>query len=162
MKIVVFADSHGFCDHMIKETEKLTKNVAIDYIIHLGDLLRDSRFLQKNFPEIPVLYVYGNCDVTYDIKQQEKEYEIGGKKFFILHGDTRRVKSSLKSLEAIASQKDYDIILYAHTHTPDKVYFDGTYIINPGSITHNRDGSGRSYCVIDIAGDDIDINIIYI
>jgi len=167
MKIVVFADSHGVCDYMIKEVEKLRKSIIIDYIIHLGDLLRDAKFLQKNFPEIPVLYVYGNCDFTYNIKEQEKEFELGGKKFFILHGDTQRVKVSLKSLENIAEQKNYDIILYAHTHTPRKDYInnkngEGTYIINPGAISHNRDGSGRSYCVIDITGDDLAANIIYI
>ena len=167
MKIVVFSDSHGICGYMIKEAENLKKSVTIDYIIHLGDLLRDAKFLQENFPEIPVLYVCGNLDFIYDIREQEKEFELGGKKFFILHGDTRRVKYSLSSLENMAEQKDYDIILYGHTHTPHEEYIKnkngaGTYIINPGSISYNRDGSGHSYCVIDITGGDMGINIIYI
>jgi len=167
MKIAVFADSHGMCDYMLKEIEKLKKSVTIDYIIHLGDLLRDAKLLQKNFPEIPVLYVCSNCDFAYDIKEQEKEFEIGGKKIFALHGDTRRVKYTLEGLENIAGQKDYDIILYAHTHTPRRDYIKnknggGTYIINPGSVLHNRDGSGRSYCVLDITGDSLGVNIIYI
>jgi putative phosphoesterase len=167
MKIVVFSDSHGMCDYMISEASKLKKSITIDYIIHLGDLVRDAEFLQKNFPEIPVLYVYGNCDFTLDIKEQEKKLKLGEKKFFILHGHTQRVKFSLASLENIAVQKDYDVILYGHTHTPDKKYVKnkngaGTYIINPGSITDNRDGSKRSYCVIDIAGDDMGINIVYV
>ena len=162
MKIVVFADSHGVCDYMLREIEKLKNNIIIDYIIHLGDLVRDAKYLQKNFPEIPVLYVYGNCDFSYDIKDLEKTLELGGKRFFILHGDTRRVKMSLKGLEAIAEQQAYDIILYAHTHTPRELYAHGTYIINPGSIDYNRDGSGRSYCVLDITGDNLGVNIVYV
>jgi len=167
MKILVFSDSHGVCDYMLEETEKLKNNIIIDYIIHLGDLVRDAKLLQKNFPEIPVLYVYGNCDFTYDIKEAEKELEFQGKKFFILHGDTRRVKRSLAGLESIAAQKDYDMILYGHTHTPREDYVTnktgkGTYIINPGAVSYNRDGSRRSYCVIDITGDTLCANIIYI
>ena len=162
MKIVVFSDSHGIRDYMTRELKKLVKHATINYIIHLGDLVRDAQFLQENFPDIPVLYVCGNCDYTYDRREQEKEYELGGKKFFILHGDTRRVKYSPESLENIAAQKDYDIILYGHTHEPRKNYTADTYIINPGSISYNRDGRGRSYCVIDIAGDNMGVNIIYV
>ena len=154
MKIIVFSDSHGWNDYMLSETARLCEAVTIDYIIHLGDLLRDVQILQKKFPDIPVLYVYGNCDFTSDRANKEKELVLGGKKFFILHGDTRNVKYSLDGLKAIAAQKDYDMILYGHTHTPYSTYENGTYIINPGSISLNRDGvSRRSYCVIDITDD---------
>ena len=163
MKIAVFSDSHGMCKYMLDETAKLTKSITLNYIIHLGDLVQDAQTLQKKFPEIPVLYVYGNCDFAYDRSKQEKELEFDGKKFFILHGDTRRVKYSLDGLQAVAAQKDYDIILYGHTHTPYKTYSNGAYIINPGSISFNRDGSNtRSYCVIDITGDTLDANIVYV
>ena len=162
MKIAVFSDSHGMCSFMFGEIEKLKKNATLNYIIHLGDLVHDAQLLQKNFPEIPVLYVYGNCDFTYERNNQEKELEFDGKKFFILHGHTRRVKYSPESLENIAEHKDYDIILYGHTHTPYQNYNFGTHIINPGSISHNRDGSGRSYCVIDITGGSMAANIIYL
>ena len=162
MKILVFSDSHGLCDYMLAETAKLCEAVTIDYIIHLGDLVRDAKILQEQFPNINVSYVYGNCDFATDRAKKEKELELGGKKFFILHGDTRNVKRSLDSLKAISAQKDYDMILYGHTHTPYSTYENGTYIINPGSISFNRDGSGRrSYCVIDITdGGSMQANIV--
>jgi len=153
MKIVVFSDSHGLCDYMLAETARLSEAVTIDYIIHLGDLVRDAQILQEKFVDIPVLCVHGNCDFTSDRSNanKEKELEIGGKKFFVLHGDTRNVKRSLDNLKSIAADKDYDMILYGHTHTPYSAYENGTYIINPGAISFNRDSSGtRSYCVIDI------------
>ena len=163
MKILVFSDSHGRCDKMIEIIKEFkAKNGTLDYIIHLGDLVRDAEYLRKKFPEIPVLYVYGNNDFSYDIRDNEKEYIIGGKKFFILHGYTRRVNYSIDSLKFLAEQKKYDIILYGHQHIPREDYHEGTYIICPGSISLDRSGKGNSYCAIDITGNVLCANIIKI
>lgn len=144
--------------YIIKEFK--SKAGTLDYIIHLGDLVRDAEYLQEKFPETPVLYVYGNNDFSYGESGYEKEFEIGGKKFFILHGHTRRVNFSLDSLKAVAGQKKYDIILYGHTHAPREDYYNGTYIISPGSVSRDRSGRGDSYCAIDITGKDMCANII--
>ena len=163
MKILVFSDSHNYCEKMIDIIKNLKSKTTLNYIIHLGDLVRDAKYLQEKFPDIPVLYVAGNCDYSYDRKEQEKEYELGGKKFFILHGHTRSAKISLDPLKSIARQKKYDIILYGHTHIPREDYCDGTYIICPGSMYRNSDGSGKSsYCAIDITGESMGVNIIKI
>ena len=162
MKILVFSDSHGRCEKMtdiIKDFR--AKAGTLDYIIHLGDLVRDAEYLREKFPGIPVLSVSGNCDFYFDRKEQEKEFELGGKKFFILHGHTRNVKLSLDSLKFTAEQKNYDIILYGHTHAPKESYHNGTYIICPGSITQDKSGRGKSYCAIDITGNNMCANIIY-
>ena len=162
-KILVFADSHGYCEKMADIARTLkSKASTLDYIIHLGDLVRDAQYLQEKFPEIPVLYVCGNCDFSYNRKEQEKDFEICGKRFFILHGHTRNVRSSLSSLKAVAEQKEYDMILYGHNHMPKQDYHSGAYIISPGSISEDRSGQGKSYCVIDITGKDICANIIRI
>ena len=173
MKILVFSDSHGHCDRMINVTKEfISKNNILNYIIHLGDLVQDAKYLQERFPDIPVLYVYGNCDYSVNRSDDEKEYELGGKKFFILHGHTRNVKFSPDTLKTLAEQKKYDIILYGHTHEPKEDYISngtepngvqtGTYIINPGSITYDKSGRGKSYCVIDITKNDLCANIIRI
>jgi len=135
------------------------KAVALDYIIHLGDLVRDAKYLQEIFPEIPVFYVYGNSDFSFNKKDQEKNLEIGGKKFFILHGHTRNVYAH-DSLKSVAEQKKYDIILHGHTHVPREEYHKNTYIICPGSIRQDRSGRGESYCAIDITGSDMGVKII--
>jgi len=159
MKILVFSDSHDYCERMVQITKSFTaKNAALDYIIHLGDLVHDAQYLREKFPDIPVLSVCGNCDFSYDAKEYEKEFELGGKKFFILHGHTK----SLETLKPLGRQKGYDIILYGHLHVPKEDYHDGTHIINPGSIYNNRDRRGKSYCVIDITGNDLCANIIRI
>jgi len=160
MKILVFSDSHCNCKKMIEITRELRSKTTLNYIIHLGDIVQDAKYLQETFPDIPVLYVYGNCDYSFNPKEQEKEYEIGGKKFFILHGHTRSVKFSPGSLKTIAEQKEYDIILYGHTHMPKEDYHEGTYIICPGSISKDQSGRGESYCMIDITGKDMGIKIV--
>ena len=162
MKILVFSDSHNNCGKMLDIIKEFKSKTILDYIIHLGDLVRDAVYLRENFPDVPVLSVPGNCDYSYDKKELEKEYELGGKKFFILHGHTRSAKISLDPLKSVARQKKYDIILYGHTHVPKEDYHDGTYIICPGSINHNNDGSGKSYCAIDITGENMGANIIRI
>jgi len=160
MKILVFSDSHGYCDKMFNIIKQFkAKAGALDYIIHLGDLVRDAKYLQEKFPDIPVLYVYGNSDFSFDRRDQEKEIEIGGKKFFIMHGHTRNVYSQ-DSLRSIAEQKNYDIILHGHTHVAQEDYHSGAYIICPGSISRDRSGRGESYCAIDITGNDIGAKII--
>ena len=163
MKILVFSDSHGYCERMADIAKEFkSKTGMLDYIIHLGDLVRDAEYLREKFPEIPVLYVYGNCDFSFDSRNLEKEYELGGKKFFILHGHTRNVRNSLDSLRAAAEQKKYDMILYGHNHAPREDYHSGTYIISPGSISRDRSGGGKSYCAIDITEKAICANIVRI
>jgi len=150
MKILVFSDSHGYCDKMYSIIKKFVSNTGkLDYIIHLGDLARDAKFLQGQFPEIPVLYVCGNSDFSFDRREQQKEAEIGGKKFFLVHGHNHNVYDP-DSLKNIAEQKNYDIILHGHTHIPREDYHNNTYIICPGSIRQDRSGKGESFCVIDI------------
>ena len=161
MKILVFSDSHGYCEKMTDIIKEFTSKAGtLDYIIHLGDLVRDAKYLRERFPTIPVLYVCGNSDFSFDRNDCEKELEIGDKRFFILHGHTRNVTNSLDSLKAIAERKKYDMILYGHNHAPKENYHDGTYIISPGSISRDRSGIGDSYCAIDITGKDMCANII--
>ena len=163
MKILVFSDSHDRCEKMVDIIKQFkSKNGTLDYIIHLGDLLRDADYLREKFTDIPVLSVCGNCDYIFDRKEYEKEYTLEGKKIFILHGHTRYVKHSLESLKVIAEQKKYDIILYGHTHIAREDYHNGTYIICPGSISRDNSGRGESYCALDITGNDMCANIVRI
>ena len=162
MKMLVFSDSHGQREKMSEIIRDfISKTGSLDYIVHLGDLVRDAEYLREKFPGVPVLYVCGNGDFSFSRRDCEKEFEIGGKKFFILHGHTRNVYSD-EFLYAVAEQKKYDMILHGHTHVPKEDYHEGTYIICPGSISRDRSGKGRSYCAIDITGKDMCANIVFV
>ena len=58
MKFIVFSDSHGVSDNMIRAV-KLEKP---DLCFYLGDGENDLRLLQNRFPQLPVNAVRGNCD----------------------------------------------------------------------------------------------------
>ena len=159
MNILVFSDSHGGYER-IKKIAKLYGN-TVNYIIHLGDLVRDAENLKNDFesPSLKIEYVYGNCDYTSNRSEYEKELVICEKRFLILHGHTRNIKSSVETLKILGEQKKYDVILYGHTHVPKEDYHNGTYIINPGSIREPRAGSFPSYATINISDGKIQANI---
>ena len=58
MKVAVFSDTHS-------NTAKMVEAVHVerpDVLIHLGDFERDTEILRREFPEIPLYSVCGNCD----------------------------------------------------------------------------------------------------
>ena len=59
MKFIVFSDSHGVSDNMIRAVQKEKP----DLCFFLGDGERDLSALQKRFPRLPINAVRGNCDV---------------------------------------------------------------------------------------------------
>ena len=66
MNVAVFSDTHANVGRMLAELRRCSP----DAIIHLGDLERDARVLRREFPDIPVYAVCGNCD--YDPEEPEE------------------------------------------------------------------------------------------
>ncbi len=58
MKLVLFSDSHGNVANMAD----VVRLEHPDRVLHMGDLARDAEELARQFPDIPVTYVPGNCD----------------------------------------------------------------------------------------------------
>ena len=107
MEILVLSDSHGRVDHMVRAVEQFHPR----QVLHLGDCVRDAQALERQFPQLPVTMVPGNCD----------------------WGHTRHVKSS--PLAAVYAAREYgaDVLLFGHTHVP-LVDYDGTlWVMNPGA-----------------------------
>lgn len=51
MKILVFSDSHGNEDNMIRAVER-ERPFTLDAIVHLGDGWRDAEALHRLYPQI--------------------------------------------------------------------------------------------------------------
>lgn len=150
-RILIFSDSHGNTEKMVVQTENL---IGVDYIIHLGDHAKDARGLEILFPEIKHIYVRGNCDFC-DPEEDEKFFEIEGKKFFITHGHVYGVKSSLTSLKKRAEQNDVDCVLFGHTHISLCEKEGKTFYLNPGSARETAgvieiENGKISGCIINI------------
>jgi len=148
MKILVLSDTHGD----IKRAEKAIRaNRKVDLIIHLGDYFRDAQKLSEIFPDIPMEYIYGNCDFLIGDVAGEKLLEICGKRIFMTHGHRYSVKWDYEKLYAKAREQHADVLLFGHTHIPEIIQKENYYIVNPGSIAEPRGISEESYAIIEIA-----------
>ncbi len=153
MKILVFSDTHG-SGRKMEEALALHKG-TFDACVHLGDGTREFIYASYDYPSIPFIYVGGNGE-EYSCEGYVREMltEFGGKKVFLTHGHRYFVKYAKTNLIYAAQEKEADIVLYGHTHTPDNTYFNEgegkpVYLFNPGSLTLPRNGR-PSYGILEI------------
>ena len=149
MRVLVFSDSHGNSYNIRQVLEVQSP----DYLIFLGDGLREIEALQSSYPDIKFLAVKGNCDFD-PLVPETNLVVIGGKRILFTHGHNFGVKFGTERLIETAKNANIDIVLYGHTHIAEKTYLDGLYIINPGSCSRGRE-SGNSYAALDIQNGDV-------
>ena len=82
MEILVLSDSHGRVDHMVRAVEQFHPR----QVLHLGDCVRDAQALERQFPQLPVTMVPGNCDWG-QTGEPERLLEIEGVRILMLHYD---------------------------------------------------------------------------
>lgn len=159
LDIVVFSDSHGNSARM----RDIIDGTGADVVIHLGDGANDIESIEKTDRRRRLyIYVRGNCDFFSSDLPYTREFTLLGRKFLILHGHTAGVKHGTAALEAIASDRGADIVMYGHTHEPDDRFIPGEdgkiplRILNPGSI---GDRIRPTYATVTLRGQDILTNI---
>ncbi len=134
------SDSHRN-DANVKEV--LKRESDADYFLHCGDVCSDTR----NFPD--VIFVEGNCDYLPDLpKKRVLQYE--EVRILMLHGD--RLFDMNNTLAKMAKEEKCQIVIHGHTHKRTDDTTKGIRILNPGSLSSNRDGSKLGYLVINIKG----------
>ena len=131
MKIIVFSDSHGDVDHMIRAV-RLEKP---DLCFYLGDGEYDLTRLQRRFPTLPVNAVRGNCDLRSTLPRAIS-CAAGGLRIFATHGHLYGVKHDpiFRELCRAALEENADVVLFGHTHDPFRDRTMGMELLNPGSI----------------------------
>ena len=97
MKILVVSDTHRNFN-VLKQI--VNNNEDSDLIIHLGDGENEARDIQNMYPQIPCVYVQGNCD--YGTHHLYEVVTACGYKIFCCHGHTYDVHSGLHELAAAA------------------------------------------------------------
>ena len=111
MRIGVFSDSHGDISYARRFFDRLA---PLDCIFHLGDYASDGEKLSKLFG-CPLYAVRGNCDYRSG-EPLERQVDLGGKRFLLLHGHQYY---SYSSLLYRGEEVHADMVLYGHTHMPD-------------------------------------------
>lgn len=140
MKVLVLSDSHGFAENMVKAVNQERP----DYVIHLGDGVRDVSILQEARPMLPVAQVSGNCDFYAFDYPETRIAEYGGVRVWMCHGHRFGVKSGLLRLDYAAREAQAQVALFGHTHHPFCEYHEGLWLMNPGSCGY----SSRPTCGI--------------
>ena len=134
MNIAVFSDTHGNTAKMLQAV----RSSRPDVLIHLGDYDRDTKVLRRDFPEIPLYSVCGNCDYG-SAEPLWGVVSLGPVKAFLTHGHLYNVDWNVDSLVYAAQEQGCRLALYGHTHRPDNQEIGGVKVVNPGTA-----GAGRS------------------
>lgn len=144
MKVLVISDTHGD----ISAAERIIRREKANYVIHLGDCLRDAEDLERIFPYLPICKVPGNNDWFTDCPK-EKAIFLEGTSLFLCHGHTTGVKGSLHLQTTKALQSGCTVSLFGHTHSPYLREDGGILLMNPGSLTY-----GGSYGILTLSAGD--------
>ena len=152
MKIVVFSDSHRDLENM----RLVLQREHPDLMIHLGDHDYDAELLGREYPQLPMLRVRGNCDGWSDTPLT-LTVVLGGVRFFLCHGHTYGVKGSPMRAVYAAEENKADIVCFGHTH---EAYLDDTdpriTVLNPGAVGYSWQ---PSYGLIQVSGGRMQVEI---
>lgn len=147
MKILVISDTHGNLSKVYKVINSISN--IIDGVIHCGDIVEDADSLRIKYPNLKIYNVRGNCDYGSSVPNEDV-FVLGGKKFFVTHGDLYGVNWGIDRLCYKGAEIGADICLYGHTHIPYIDNYNGIVILNPGSLSAPRGNSTYSYGIIKI------------
>ena len=148
IKAAVFSDTHGNTALMLETVRR----VRPDVLIHLGDHERDAQELRREFPEIPLFCVRGNCDLC-SFAPDTDIVPLGSVKAFITHGHLYHVEyNRVDSLVYAAQEQGCRVAMFGHTHSAYNETVGGVSVINPGTAGKGRNLTWALVTVFDNGG----------
>ena len=151
VRILCIGDSHipnrarDLPEKIYNKLDNLTKEDLFDFTFFTGDVIKFPKLLDfLNLKTKKKLYtVMGNMDYYYGNRNApiHKNLEISFKdnEKIILglnHGAQIRPRGDHSQLEALAIEKNYNILVSGHTHKEEIFLTEkGILLINPGSVT---------------------------
>lgn len=146
MRILVISDTHGKTDRVFDVYKKLAAEAPIDMLVHCGDYYADAREIQARLG-VPMVAVKGNCDGCFDFEAYSiLETECGD--ILVAHGHMEDVGFSMQKLYYKALEQGCVGAFFGHTHRSVFVETGGVYLLNPGSLSLPRDGSGGTFALV--------------
>lgn len=151
MLIGLMSDSHNNRPN-VRFTLDIFRELGVETILHAGDLI--SVELLEEFADFSVYLSFGNGDDPLLISQKAAavsnkfvcdemlEITLGGKRFFLMHGDQR------VTLENCISSGAYDYVIHGHTHQFRNESTGECRVINPGALGGRLVGE-RSFATLD-------------
>ena len=137
MRVGILSDTHDRVAAMKAAIQVLRDNNA-EFYIHCGDV--GSERILDHLAGLPSAFVWGNNDWDRAPLQRYAaklgiachgmlgEFELGGKRFAVIHGDDERVK------QRILAGQNHDYLLQGHTHIRNDKKIGAIRCINPGAL----------------------------
>lgn len=145
MKIVVVSDNHGRLEPL-KDILMLHQDAEV--FIHCGDSEMPAEYLSG------YVSVKGNNDFYGDLPEY-RIIDLNEYRILVTHGHRMMFLDNREMLVNKAKSLNCDIVCFGHTHVYENRIQDGIVLVNPGSLSRNRDGSQTSYAIITIEGNNI-------
>ena len=156
MKYLIVSDIHGASDSAQAISDVFLEEKC-DLILCLGDILYHgprndlpNHYCPKNVIKIlnplkdKIVAIKGNCEAEVD--QMVLDFKIND----FIDMDLNGFNAHLEHGHHLDEYKgNPDIVLYGHTHIPDKTIKNKTLFFNPGSITLPKANSKRSYAILE-------------
>lgn len=136
-EFIVCSDNHGRIPVLQKIREKYAN---IPTKIHCGDIELPNAYMEGFYA------VSGNNDFFYHYPDH-LIVELDDLRIYVTHGD-EYFRDRKEKLRKKAINNHCQVICYGHTHIFDVEEMDGVLLINPGSLSYNRDGSDPSYVYV--------------
>lgn len=121
----------------------------MDMLFHLGDVEGEEELI-AGLAGCPVEIVAGNNDFFSQLPR-EKELWVGKYHVLMTHGHYYYVGVGIESVKREAEARNYDIVMFGHTHRPMLECGEHLTALNPGSISYPRqDGKAPSYILMEL------------
>ena len=147
MKVIVVSDSHGKVSAIQAVLEQYPQ---AELFLHCGDIEAEP----QQYPQL--VTVRGNNDIFYDYPE-ERVVTVGKHRIYVVHSHQFMYSRRVEQLAQKAKSLACDIVCYGHTHIAAYEVVDGVHVLNPGSLWRSRDGRGPSYAVVELEGDNVDV-----
>lgn len=146
MKVLIVSDTHRRHENLKVVLDRVQ---PVDLMIHLGDAEGEEDYIRE-LAGCPLEIVAGNNDFFSNLPR-EKELQLGKYHVLITHGHYYYVNAGIADIEKEAAARNFDIVMFGHTHRPIIDYSKDVIALNPGSLSYPRqEGKRPSYILMDI------------
>ena len=146
IRVGLISDTHG-----VLPTSVYRVFAGVSRILHAGDI-GSAKILDDLGRIAPVTAVRGNIDVASELAMRLPSFsvtDVGGIRFALTH-----IKGRAISVED-ARSRGCDFYVFGHTHISEVVEDDGLWVVNPGSPSRARSGSGRSVAIVEASDGEV-------
>lgn len=146
MKVLIVSDTHRHNENLFEVIKRVG---PIDLLIHLGDAEGSEDMIEAQ-AGCRVEMIAGNNDFFSNL-DREKEIKIGKYNVLLTHGHFYYVSVGTENIKKEAVGRQFDIVMFGHTHRPLLEIGEDVTVLNPGSLSFPRqEGRVPTYAIMEI------------